>query len=95
MKQQAMILTSLTFAMLLSETGLSSDLLLFFLVGAVPGTDYNLSSNIMLALYGSAAILIIVHLLRAYGLTALLAKQAAKGYRVIKDAFAKYTLGEA
>lgn len=50
MKQQALVITSLAFIMLLSETDLSSDLLLFLLVGAIPGTDYSLSSNTMLAL---------------------------------------------
>lgn len=94
MRKQAIILTSLTFAMLLSETELSSDLLLFFLVGAVPGTNYNVSSNTMMALYALAAIFVVARLLQTHGITTLLAKQTIKGYQLIKDTFAKRLLGE-
>lgn len=48
MKKYALLLTSLTIVMLLSETDLSNDFLLFLLVGAIPGTNYNLSSTTML-----------------------------------------------
>ena len=59
MKKQALIITSLATMILLSETDLSSDLLLFFLVGAVPGTDYSLSSNTMLTLVILATLLLL------------------------------------
>lgn len=95
MKKQAMILASLTITMLLSETGLSSDLLLLFLVGAIPGTDYNLPSTVMLAFYAAVAVGVIAHLLHAQGVTSLLVKHARKSHRALKEVLAKHPLSEA
>jgi hypothetical protein len=95
MKKQAIILASLTIAMLLSETGLSSDLLLFFLVGAIPGTGYSLPSTIMLTFYAAAAISVVAHLLHTQGFTNLLIKQFHKSRHLIKGALVKHPISEA
>ena len=95
MKKQALFLTGLTFIILLSETELSSDLLLFFLVGAVPGTTYSIPSGIMLTFYGITGAVIILHLLQAYGIYTLFAKQAAKAHQLLKQTLDKRPLGEA
>ena len=59
MKKQALIITILAITILLAETDLSSDLLFFLLVGAIPGTSYSLSSNTMLTLITIASGLVL------------------------------------
>ena len=95
MKKQAILLTGLTFAFLLSETDLSSDLLLFFLVGAIPGTDSSLSSGTMLALISLVASLILGHLARAHGLHIAASKVLTKTCQIAKEQFTKRSLGQA
>lgn len=95
MKKQAILLTSLTLTLLLSETDLSSDLLLFFLVGAIPGTNSSLSSNTMLALIGITASLVLLHLTRAYGLHIVTNRLLAKAYQITKEQLTKRSLGQA
>lgn len=94
MKKQAIILASLTIAMLLSETELSSDLLLLFLVGAIPGTNYNLPSTFMLTLYVTLAVGVIAYLLHTQGVTAQLLKYARRSRQLMKDVVAKHPIGE-
>lgn len=50
MKKYAAIITSLTVATLLSQTNLFNDILMFVLVGAVPGTTRSVPPSIMLLL---------------------------------------------
>lgn len=95
MKKQAILLTGLTFAFLLSETDLSSDLLLFFLVGAIPGTDFSLSSGTMLALIILAASLILSQLARAYGLHIVTRRILTKTHQAAKEYLTKRSLGQA
>lgn len=95
MKKQAILLTSLTLTLLLSETDLSSDLLLFFLVGAIPGTSSSLSSNTMLALIGITASLVLLHLTCAHGLHTATNRLLAKAYQITKEQLTKRSLGQA
>ena len=95
MKKQATLLTSLTFTLLLSETDLSSDLLFFFLVGAIPGTDSSLSSGTMLTLIGFAALLVVHQLARAYDLYTQAGRLLAKTRQAAKEQSIKHSLGRA
>lgn len=95
MKTTAVTLTSLTFALLLSETDLSSDLLLFFLVGAIPGTSYSLSSGTMLTLIGLATTLFVYYLTRTYSLHGQAGRILAKTYQTAKEQLIKRSLGRA
>lgn len=94
MKKQALIITSLATMILLSETDLSSDLLLFFLVGAVPGTDYSLSSNTMLTLVILATLLLLYRqpIIRAIAARGM--KQATKYSVEIKERLVKRPLNQ-
>ena len=94
MKKQALIIASLTIAILLSETELSNDLLLFLLVGAVPGTDYALSSNTMLILVGLATWLIAFRFSAIRTLQAHAARQFIKHYETTKSRFPKRRFGQ-
>lgn len=95
MKPHAALLTGFTLTLLLSETELSSDLLLFFLVGAIPGTNYSLSSDTMLALIGLVASLIGLRLIRSYGLHYTAGKLLVRAYHTAKQQFAKRSLEQA
>lgn len=55
MKKYAAIITSLTALVLLSQTNLFNDILMFVLVGAVPGTTHSIPASVMLALIASAS----------------------------------------
>lgn len=95
MKTPVVLLISLTLILLLLETDLSSDLLLFFLVGAIPGTDSSLSSGTMLALIGLAASLVLLHLARAHGFHIATSRILAKTYQIVKEQLTKRSLGQA
>jgi hypothetical protein len=95
MKTPVVLLTSLTLTLLLSETDLSSDLLLFFLVGAIPGTDSSLSSGTMLALIGLTASLVLLHLARAYGFHIAASRMLTKACQIVKEQLTKRSLGQA
>jgi hypothetical protein len=55
MKKYAATITSLTVMVLLSQTNLFNDILMFLLVGAVPGTTHSISPTGMLLLVGVAS----------------------------------------
>jgi hypothetical protein len=94
MKKQALIIASLTIALLLSQTGLSNDLLLFLLVGAVPGTGYNLSSNTMLTLVGLATWFVAFRFRAIRALQAQATRQVIKHYETTKARFPKRRFGQ-
>lgn len=50
MKKYAATITSLTAVILLSQTNLFNDILMFVLIGAVPGTTHSVPPSIMLLL---------------------------------------------
>lgn len=95
MKKLALIITSFTLLMLLSETDLFTDLLLFFLVGAIPGTHYSIPSNVMLIFTVVAAGFVVYQFLKAHGWHIALARIANKAYETIKSTLDKRSLGQA
>jgi hypothetical protein len=94
MKKPALIIASLTIVILLSETELSNDLLLFLLVGAVPGTDYALSSNAMLALVGLATWLIAFRSSTIRTLQSHASRHLIRHYEATKARFPKRRFGQ-
>lgn len=92
MKKQALIITSLAIVILLSETDLSSDLLLFFLVGAIPGTHYSLSSGTMLALIIVTALTLLYWQPFVRTLVATSIKHVVKYVSEIKERLSKHPL---
>ena len=95
MKKLALIITSFTVLMLLSETDLFTDLLLFFLVGAIPGTHYSLPSSVMLFLTIITAGAVIYWFLKAHGWHTVFPRLAVKAYESIKSSLSNRSLGSA
>lgn len=95
MKKLALIITSFTVLMLLSETDLFTDLLLFFLVGAIPGTHYSLPSSVMLFLTVVTAGAVVYWFLKSHGWHVAIARFTAKIYDAIKSSLRNHSLGSA
>lgn len=43
------------------KSPITADLMAFFLTGAIPGTQANIPATFMLAAYGSAVVLVLIH----------------------------------
>ena len=85
------IITLSTATLLFFGTRLSDDALLFFLVGAIPGTTHNIPSGAMLALFVAAACTVGYFIARAYGLgrrlmSAIHAARQVLAHRDLSDA---------
>lgn len=85
------IITLSTATLLFFGTQLSDDALLFFLVGAIPGTDHNIPSGVMLALFSFAACAVGCLVAHTYGLDRRLVSAA----NAAKQAFTHRDLSDA
>lgn len=69
---------AITGLILLEQSGILNSLLLFLLVGAIPGTDYNVPSSIMLLLIASIVWLIIFRFTAIEAFYSVSVKRSAK-----------------
>lgn len=95
MKKYAAIITSLTAVILLWQTNLFNDILMFLLVGAVPGTSHSISPSVMMLLVAMAScgLLLQFKLVRTILRRAL--GQLGTFYVARKQDITQQTLGEA
>jgi len=63
--RKAVIITCVSLAglIILDQSGVLNSLLMFLLVGAIPGTGYSIPSTIMLLFIASAAWLVVIRLI--------------------------------
>lgn len=85
------IITLSTATLLFFGTRLSDDALLFFIVGAIPGTDHNIPSNVMLTLIVLAVGWITYRVARAHGL----GRRLIASVHTIKQTFTHHDLSDA
>lgn len=78
--KKAVIIGSLVFLaiLVLSESGILNSLLIFLLIGAVPGTSINLSPNLMLIAIGAISWVILFNLIAVKLTDFLKTKQHSK-----------------
>jgi hypothetical protein len=95
MKKYAAIITSLTALVLLSQTNLFNDILMFVLVGAVPGTTHSIPASVMLALVGSASWVFILQFKSARRLSRYIIKKVYTLYTAHKQNITERLLGHA
>lgn len=97
MKQRALIAGSIVILFLaLSESGVLNALLIFLLVGAIPGTNLSLPAGFMLTLCGAVALIVTfrytaVSLIEELALRRLTRKHVAYRERMPKRRFRQIT----
>lgn len=95
MKKYAAIITSLTALVLLSQTNLFNDILMFVLVGAVPGTNHSIPASVMLALVASASWGLILQFKSTRRFSRYITKKVYALYAARKQNLTERLLGQA